>query len=170
MDLNREELISAYIDDELSPSERVEVEKWLAESVELRQLHDELLAMRGSLELLPQHQLDRDLAPIVLRQAEQAVLAGSVERRLEPAVAADAKNWWLRGLATAGLAGRGGRRGTRDLGLRSRTAHRRSRRRTTSGAGSAPQRRDRSAAERSERQGCSTRRLCWNGTSGKCRQ
>ena len=70
MDSNREELIGAYIDDELSASERAEVEKWLAESPELRQLHDELLAMRSSLQTLPQHQLDRDLAPFVLRQAE----------------------------------------------------------------------------------------------------
>ena len=34
----REELLSAYLDDELSASERAQVEQWLAESAEYRQL------------------------------------------------------------------------------------------------------------------------------------
>ncbi|MCH8924438.1 MAG: zf-HC2 domain-containing protein, partial [Planctomycetes bacterium] len=43
---SREELISAYLDGELSDDERAQVEKWLAESAPLRQFHDELRALR----------------------------------------------------------------------------------------------------------------------------
>ncbi len=46
MNESREELITAYIDDELSAEDRARVETWLAENAELRQLHDELLALR----------------------------------------------------------------------------------------------------------------------------
>ncbi len=95
---NREELVSAYIDDELSPDERVRVEQWLAESAELRQFHDELRAVRARLQAVPRHSLNRDLASRVIRQAEQTVLKGQ-----EPSPAADilpgtiVRQWWSQG-------------------------------------------------------------------------
>jgi len=86
---SREELISAYVDGELSVEDRARVESWLTESPELRQFHDELCAMRDSLRALPHEQLSEDLGSSVLRRAERTVLRGD-----EKAVA---KSLWLRG-------------------------------------------------------------------------
>jgi negative regulator of sigma E activity len=47
------ELISAYLDGELSSGERARVEAELAASPAARQLHDELRALRGELQTLP---------------------------------------------------------------------------------------------------------------------
>jgi len=95
----REELISAFLDGELAPQERAQVEKWLAESPELRQLHDELAALGGSLRSLPRHQLGRNLSEIVLRRAERAVLGDNTERPIAGKVgpSALASSWWSRG-------------------------------------------------------------------------
>jgi anti-sigma factor RsiW len=76
----REEMISAYLDGELSVEERARVETWLAESPELRQLHDELKTLGASIQALPRHQLTQDLEAAVLRRAEQTVLAGGAAR------------------------------------------------------------------------------------------
>ncbi len=76
----REEMISAYLDGEISVEERAQVERWLAESPELRQLHDELKALGASIQALPRHQLTQDLQAAVLRRAEQTVLAGGAAR------------------------------------------------------------------------------------------
>lgn len=72
----REELISAYLDDELAPPERAEVERIMAEQPALRQLHDELAALRATIQSLPRHKLAHDLGPAVLRRAERSVLRG----------------------------------------------------------------------------------------------
>ncbi len=92
----QEELISAYVDGELSPEERAQVEKWLADSPELRQLHDELRAVRSSLQSLPRHKLDHDLGEAVLRRAERTVLAGSNEVSVAGRVGPDGplQAWW----------------------------------------------------------------------------
>ena len=68
------ELLSAYLDDEVSSEERALVEQRLAESAEFRQLRDELAALRTGLENLPRYSLKEDLAPIVLRRAERAMI------------------------------------------------------------------------------------------------
>jgi anti-sigma factor RsiW len=73
----REELISAYLDDELAPQERAEVERMMAEQPALRQLHDELAALRATMQALPRHKLEHDLGPAVLRRAERTVLGGA---------------------------------------------------------------------------------------------
>jgi hypothetical protein len=73
---HREELISAFLDGELVPEERAEVEKWLAESPEMRQLLDDLHALRGDIQSLPHQKLDHDLGSAVVRSAERQVLAG----------------------------------------------------------------------------------------------
>jgi negative regulator of sigma E activity len=52
-DLEQEELISAYIDDELSPDERLRVEQWLASDPQARQLLEDLRALRGRIQSLP---------------------------------------------------------------------------------------------------------------------
>lgn len=102
----REEMISAYLDGELSAEERAQVEAWLAESLELRQLHDELKALGASIQALPRHQLTQDLQAAVLRRAEQSVLAGGAARNqiagdVRPASKAPL---WLRGAGWRRLA------------------------------------------------------------------
>jgi putative zinc finger protein len=97
----REELISAYLDDELSADERAQVEKWLAESAEYRQLYEDLRAVRVSMQSLPRHKLDRDLGPAVLRRAERSVLSGAqrpaIAAAVKPTPAELARQWWARG-------------------------------------------------------------------------
>ncbi len=111
MNDSREELISAYIDDELSLDERARVEGWLADSSELRQLHDDLVALRASLQSLPSHTLDHDLAASVLLRAQQSALRSGdespAERTKERKVASvvdqtaativPGSAWWERG-------------------------------------------------------------------------
>ncbi|MEX0641776.1 MAG: zf-HC2 domain-containing protein [Pirellulales bacterium] len=70
-----DELISAYLDDELSAEERARVERMLAEDAELRQTVDDLRALRASLQSLPRHRLDSSFSERVLREAERAMLA-----------------------------------------------------------------------------------------------
>ena len=72
--LHNDERISAYLDGELSADEQTRFEERLAESAELRQLVEELRALRGSLDLLPRHRLEADFADHVLRRAEREVL------------------------------------------------------------------------------------------------
>src|SRR5690242_878940 len=71
-----DERISSYLDGELSADEQARFEERLAESAELRQLVEELRALRGSLDLLPRYQLEPDFAERVLRRAEQQILVG----------------------------------------------------------------------------------------------
>ncbi|HEY2827050.1 MAG TPA: hypothetical protein VGJ04_05560 [Pirellulales bacterium] len=65
-------LISAYLDDELTVEERARVEQLLATNSESRQLLDEMRALRGGLQELPQHKLEIDFAQHVLKKAEQS--------------------------------------------------------------------------------------------------
>lgn len=71
-----DELLSAYLDGELSEEERARVEQLLAEQPEARQLLDELRALSGGFEALPKHRLEVDFASRVLRAAEREMLAG----------------------------------------------------------------------------------------------
>ena len=71
-----DERISSYLDGELSADEQARFEERLAESAELRQLVEELRALRGSLDLLPRYQLEPDFAERMLRRAEQRMLIG----------------------------------------------------------------------------------------------
>lgn len=73
------ELISAYVDGELTAAERQRADALLASSAELRQWRDELVALRDDLRTLPRLRLSDDLAQRVLRQAEKEMLLG--ERR-----------------------------------------------------------------------------------------
>lgn len=75
-DARREELISAYLDNELSSEERREVEAWLAESADARKMLEDLRGLSSDLKSLPQYRVERDLAGEVLRQSERTVLAG----------------------------------------------------------------------------------------------
>ena len=71
----QEQLISAYLDGEVTAEQQASVEKLLEQSPECRQLHDELRTLRGMLQSLPQHTLEEDFQAKVLRQAEREMLA-----------------------------------------------------------------------------------------------
>jgi anti-sigma factor RsiW len=70
-----DELISAYLDGELSPAEKVRVEEQLMDSAEHRRLFEELKSLRRSLQALPAESLGEDFAARVLRRAERELLA-----------------------------------------------------------------------------------------------
>ncbi|MCA9208568.1 MAG: DUF4880 domain-containing protein, partial [Planctomycetales bacterium] len=77
-----EELISAYIDNELSEDERREVERWLAESAEHRRLYEELASIHQRLSELPRHQLHGDyVEPVVREIRENPMLAPAAPLR-----------------------------------------------------------------------------------------
>ena len=66
-----EELLSAYLDGELTAQEQAQIERLLAESAEARQLLEELRLLSQSLQRLPVHKLKEDLAAKVLQEAQR---------------------------------------------------------------------------------------------------
>jgi hypothetical protein len=95
---SREELISAYVDDELSPGERALVERWLAEDADCRQFYEELRSLRSDLQSLPHLKLTKDLTPTVLGRAERAVLNGA-EQPADATITPGelVRQWWTAG-------------------------------------------------------------------------
>lgn len=77
-DLQENELISAYLDGELSGEERARVEQLLATNADARQLVDELRALSTTLQSLPAQKVGESLSDRVMRIAERRTLAGSV--------------------------------------------------------------------------------------------
>ena len=69
-----EEMISAYLDDQLTDQERNRVERLLAETGEHRRALQELREVRESLQSLPRHRLPEEFGERVLRRAERAML------------------------------------------------------------------------------------------------
>ncbi len=85
------ELLSAYVDGELTPQQQAQVERLLADDFAARQLVDELRAISGAVQSLPRYQLGEDLRDWVLREAQRrspprAVAGRSGLRRLGEAV------------------------------------------------------------------------------------
>jgi hypothetical protein len=78
--VSENELLSAYLDGELTATEQADVEQLLDESPEARRLLEELRALSSSLRSLPQYKLDEDLSEGVLRLAERRILAGDGRR------------------------------------------------------------------------------------------
>ena len=79
-----DEMLSAYLDGELSAEEQAEVERRLAEEPESRQLLEELRAMSGAIQAMPRHKLGEEFRDQVLRRAERAMLTEPVRPRDEP--------------------------------------------------------------------------------------
>jgi hypothetical protein len=73
-DLPENELLSAYLDGELTAAERAEVERLLAANPAARQLLDELRTLSATLRALPPQTLGEDLSRQVLRVAERRML------------------------------------------------------------------------------------------------
>jgi anti-sigma factor RsiW len=71
---NDDELLSAYLDNELAPEERAHVDQRLATDPAARQLLDELRAVSRAVKALPAAPLGADIRDTVLRRAERAML------------------------------------------------------------------------------------------------
>ena len=84
-DLPQNELLSAYLDGELSAAEQAEMERLLATNPAARQLLDELHALSNTLQSLPQEKLGEDLSQHVLRVAERRMLTGGEPSPVETA-------------------------------------------------------------------------------------
>ncbi len=67
-----DELLSAYLDDELSPAERAAVESRLSEDPSAQQLLHQLRSVSEAVQALPQEVVGHDMRESILREAEQA--------------------------------------------------------------------------------------------------
>ena len=72
-----EELISAYLDGEVTADEQARAERLLAEDESFRQLHDDLVAMRSGMQKMPTLTLGPDFKDAVLAAAVEAKTRGS---------------------------------------------------------------------------------------------
>lgn len=72
-----DELISAYLDGELTAAEQALVEQAIREDRAASQLYEELRSVRAGLQGLPPHRLDDSFAQRVLRAAERQMLSGT---------------------------------------------------------------------------------------------
>ena len=73
------ELLSAYLDGELTAAEQAEVERLLAADPAVRQLLDEMRALGATLQAC-RRDVGEDLGPQVLRIAQRRMLTGEDER------------------------------------------------------------------------------------------
>lgn len=87
------EQLSAYLDGELSPAERAEVEALLRQRPELAPMLDRYRELGDEIRQLPHHSLGSEFAPRVLAAAEQAAQ--------QPARPASPRRSWLIAAATA---------------------------------------------------------------------
>ena len=97
-ELPLEELISAYLDGELSADERVRAEQLLLDDPAARRLFDQFRRLGGHVRQLPRHTLPPDFCQQVLRDAERQMLAQAAT----PAAASASSS-----IAGPSIAGRG---------------------------------------------------------------
>lgn len=94
-ELPENELLSAYLDGELTADEHAQVEQWLAGSPAARQLLEEMRALRATLQALPAYKLDEDLSQRVLRLAERRMLEEPVQPVAAAPQPASVSSWSL---------------------------------------------------------------------------
>ncbi len=82
-DPSQNELLSAYLDGELSAAEQAEVERLLAARPAARQLLDDLRALSATLQSLPQEKLGEDLSQRVVRAAQRRMAIEGKPARAE---------------------------------------------------------------------------------------
>lgn len=129
---HEQELISAYLDGELSPDDRARVDARLASDGAARQLLAELRALRGELRSLPRDAVSHDFAAAVVRRAVSAAGGGALARPAADDGDNDRAPWrrLIRPLAYAGFATAAAllvalfsqRGGDRDLALKTQSA------------------------------------------------
>jgi hypothetical protein len=104
-----DELLSAYLDDELSADQRARVEDRLAADPAARQTVEQLRAVSRAVQGLPRQTLGEDLRGAVLQRAERAMLAPAPVRRspddAEPlprfTIGRSVRGWIWAGMAVA---------------------------------------------------------------------
>lgn len=74
-----DELLSAYVDGELTGAQLAQVEQRLADDSQARQLVEELRALSQEVQALPRETLGEDLRTTIMQRAERAMLLGSEE-------------------------------------------------------------------------------------------
>ena len=74
-----EELISAYLDGELTSDEQLLVEEALRDNPQSQQLLEDLQSLHDRLQAIPRSEPSRDYTEQILRRAERAILTGSSE-------------------------------------------------------------------------------------------
>ncbi|HUT90385.1 MAG TPA: zf-HC2 domain-containing protein [Thermoguttaceae bacterium] len=79
------ELLSAYLDGELTAEEQAQIERLLAANPEARQLVDELRALSSSVKALPSHKIGRDISEEVLSRAKRQMPAQPTSAQPMPA-------------------------------------------------------------------------------------
>ena len=84
-----DELLSAYLDGELTDSERAAVEARLATDPAAQQLLHELRSVSQSVQAIPTAGLGRDLSDEILRRARAAAPAATRSREAKSASAAE---------------------------------------------------------------------------------
>ncbi|MBN2021711.1 MAG: hypothetical protein JW809_02870 [Pirellulales bacterium] len=90
-DIPRDELLSAYLDGELSPEETLRAERLLAADPAARQCLDELRAVGDALRALPTLTLGENLSDRVLQAAERRMLAAPLPKT--PPVVPAGRTW-----------------------------------------------------------------------------
>lgn len=98
-----EELLSAYLDGELTADEQARVERRLAEDAGYRQLHEELRALRQHIETLPMARLPADFRETVLAAAERQMIAPKRSTAAMQPAPLPAERRWVRPLVWTGL-------------------------------------------------------------------
>jgi hypothetical protein len=78
--VSEHELLSAYVDGELTAAEQARIERLLTADAAARQLVEELRALGSAIKSLPREKLGDDLGPVVLRAAERRMLARDEQR------------------------------------------------------------------------------------------
>ncbi len=84
-DVPDNELLSAYLDGELTAEQQADVERLLAENPAAQQLLDDLRALSSTLQEMPRHTVPEDLSQQVLRRAERKILTEPPTAAIEPA-------------------------------------------------------------------------------------
>ena len=83
----QEEMISAYLDDELDVKEREQVAKWLAEDPRAQKMLQDLQRLQNDLRKLPRHRLNKNLTRSVLQEIDTSSgmpVAAEMMRTVEP--------------------------------------------------------------------------------------
>lgn len=99
-----DEMLSAYVDGELSPPEAQVVERWLKSSPQARQKVEEFRRLSGLMEELPREELPEEFALEVMASAERQMLL-PVDRKVVPAsIGRRVRTWALSVGASAAVA------------------------------------------------------------------
>lgn len=97
-----DELLSAYVDGELTDDERAQVEARLANDPQARQLVDELRTLSQQIQSLPAESIGEDLRATIMQRAEREMLiGGQAEKVLPKREASTSRKWTWIALAAA---------------------------------------------------------------------